>query len=558
MSLTLFGRGVPHEAFARITRPRGFAAALAVAVAAAAVQDGSASVLQGTPPPPARIEDVRRLLSALADDSMEGRGTGTRGSAKASKLIAAEMTSIGLRPAGDANTFFQGIPYGRPTVAASSTLSVDGAPLVLGRDYSPVARLGAKAIRGNLQVVFGGSTTDTVPALSADQAKGKLVVLVAPAPPANDAAATGGGGARGGGGAGAGGAAGGGAGGAARGGVGRGGGGRGGRGGGVPVISPTGAWAGAAAIAVLNGDTLPAAPGRGGLSTRPDASALATMTPTIMFVSRSAAERLLGAPPSTLSPGAIGRTVRAGVTFADSILPTRNVLGLLRGTDPALRDEYILVDAHYDHLGMRSGTGGDSIFNGADDDASGTVAVLEIARSLAKVPPRRSVLFVTTTGEEVGLIGTNYFIAHPAVPLDRFVANMEIEMIARADSLAGGPGKAWLTGFERSTMGPTLAAAGLAVVQDPRPDQSFFTRSDNIAFARMGIVAHTLSTFNLHTDYHRASDEVSKVEFEHMTAVINIGVRAVQILANGEKMTWLPGGQPPAGRGRVGGQPPPP
>ncbi|HET7603407.1 MAG TPA: M20/M25/M40 family metallo-hydrolase [Gemmatimonadales bacterium] len=222
-----------------------------------------------------------------------------------------------------------------------------------------------------------------------------------------------------------------------------------------------------------------------------------------------------------------------------------NVIGILPGSDPALRDEYILVDAHLDHLGVGRPLAGDSIYNGADDDASGVTAVLEIARALAAGPGvRRSVIFAATTGEEMGLLGTRWYIAHPARPLDQLVGNLEIEMIGRPDSLAGGPGRAWLTGYERSTMGDSLAAEGIPIVADPRPDQHFFERSDNIAFARMGIPAHTLSSFNLHDDYHRQSDEVSKVDFAHMTAVIGAAVDAVRILANGPRPEWHPGGRP--------------
>lgn len=222
-----------------------------------------------------------------------------------------------------------------------------------------------------------------------------------------------------------------------------------------------------------------------------------------------------------------------------------NVLGILPGTDPALRDEYVLVDAHLDHLGVGRPLQGDSIYNGADDDASGVTAVLEIARALATGPrPARSVIFAATTGEEMGLLGTRWYIAHPVRPLAQLVGNLEIEMIGRPDSLAGGPGRAWLTGYERSTMGDSLAAEGIPIVADPRPDQHFFERSDNIAFARMGIPAHTLSSFNLHDDYHRPSDEVSEVDFVHMTSVIAAAVDAVRILANGRTPEWHPGGQP--------------
>jgi Zn-dependent M28 family amino/carboxypeptidase len=222
-----------------------------------------------------------------------------------------------------------------------------------------------------------------------------------------------------------------------------------------------------------------------------------------------------------------------------------NVIGILRGSDPILRDSIILVDAHYDHLGMGSPVKGDSIYNGADDDASGTVTVLEIARALARGPrPKRTIIFMATTGEEVGLFGTNWYIKHPVVPLSSMSANLEIEMDGRPDSLAGGPGKLWLTGFKRSTMGAMFQAGGLAIVADPRPSQQFFQRSDNIAFAEAGIPAHTLSSFNLHDDYHQPSDDVSKIDFAHFDAVISVAARAVTLLANGPTPVWNPGGKP--------------
>lgn len=222
-----------------------------------------------------------------------------------------------------------------------------------------------------------------------------------------------------------------------------------------------------------------------------------------------------------------------------------NVVGIVRGTDPVLKEQAVLIDAHYDHLGIGPPVNGDSIYNGADDDASGVVAVLGAARALASgPPPRRTVVFLATTGEELGLLGTRWYVEHPAVPLDRMVANLEIEMIGRPDSLAGGPGKGWLTGFERSTMGERLAAAGVPVVADPRPDQHFFERSDNIAFARRGIPAHTLSSYNMHHDYHTPADEVSRVDTAHLAALVNAAARAARLLADGDPPTWKPGGRP--------------
>jgi hypothetical protein len=132
---------------------------------------------------------------------------------------------------------------------------------------------------------------------------------------------------------------------------------------------------------------------------------------------------------------------------ARRIVPAANLVGILPGTDPVLRHEAVVVGAHYDHLGIGNSVGGDSIYNGADDDGSGVVALLEIARILASGPPaRRSVIFLATTGEEVGLLGTRYYIDHPAVPLENTVADLQIEMIGRPDSLAGGVGKGWLSG----------------------------------------------------------------------------------------------------------------
>jgi len=244
---------------------------------------------------------------------------------------------------------------------------------------------------------------------------------------------------------------------------------------------------------------------------------------------------------------------RAAASFAarDTVQPASrrgeeaNVVGVIRGSEPAARDSAIVVGAHFDHVGVGRPVDGDSIYNGADDDASGVVAMLEIARALKALPaPRRTIVFAAFTGEEMGGIGSRWYLAHPVIPLERTVAQLQIEMIGRPDSLAGGEGKAWLTGFERSTLGEALAARGIPLVADPRPDQNFFRRSDNFAFARAGIPAHTLSSFNLHTDYHRPSDEVAKVDVEHMASVIDAAARAVWIMANGAAPQWKPGGKP--------------
>ena len=230
-------------------------------------------------------------------------------------------------------------------------------------------------------------------------------------------------------------------------------------------------------------------------------------------------------------------------TLAANPVTAVNVIGVLRGGDPALREEAVVVTAHYDHVGIRAPVNGDSIYNGADDDASGTVAVLEIARLLAgqRPAPRRTVVFVLVTGEERGLLGTRWYLEHPVHPLARTVLNLNIEMIGRPDSLAGGSGRGWLTGFERSSVGAMLRKAGLPLVPDPRPQENFFQRSDNIAFAMRGIPAHTISSYNLHTDYHRPSDEARFADPAHMAALITASGRAVSVLADGPAPTWAPG-----------------
>ena len=226
-------------------------------------------------------------------------------------------------------------------------------------------------------------------------------------------------------------------------------------------------------------------------------------------------------------------------------LTSVNVIGVLRGSDPALANEVVVVGAHFDHVGIRPAVNGDSIANGADDDGSGTVAVMEAARIIAAGPrPKRTIVFAAFTGEESGLLGIRWYVEHPIVPLERHVADVQVEMIGRPDTAAGGPGKAWLTGFERSTMGATLAAAGLPVIADPRPSQNFFSRSDNIAFARLGVVAHTLSSFGLHGEYHTVNDEVELVDFTHMTEMVNLVARSVRIIADGPRLQWNPGGKP--------------
>jgi hypothetical protein len=224
---------------------------------------------------------------------------------------------------------------------------------------------------------------------------------------------------------------------------------------------------------------------------------------------------------------------------------TRNVIGVLAGSDAKLKDQVILLTAHLDHIGVGTPVNGDSIYNGADDDASGCVAVLQLARALAAGPrPKRTVLFVLFGSEETGGQGDQYFLQHPPLPLDRIVANLEFEMIGRPDP-AVKPDELWLTGYDRSTLGPELARRGAKLVADPHPAQQFFRRSDNFALAKRGIIAQTVSSYGLHSDYHRPSDDLAHIDFKHMEHAIASMIDPVEWLANSDfKPEWLPGKKP--------------
>ena len=241
----------------------------------------------------------------------------------------------------------------------------------------------------------------------------------------------------------------------------------------------------------------------------------------------------------------------AGATlrFAIGGEPRRayNVLGLLPATTSLAAGatrESVVISAHYDHLRRRAvADGEDGIYNGADDDASGVAAVLEIVEALALSPePRgRDLIVLLATGEEIGLVGTSYYLDHPVAPLDSTSCNLNFEMIGRSDPLGGGPGALWLTGYGHTNLGTALAAKGLEILQDPRPEQHFFERSDNYAFVLKGVVGQTLSTYNLHEDYHHVSDEVDTLEYEHMRAACEVGLGATrQLLDTSFVVAWSP------------------
>ncbi len=238
--------------------------------------------------------------------------------------------------------------------------------------------------------------------------------------------------------------------------------------------------------------------------------------------------------------------------------PAANVVARIPGAGteerPELAREAIVLSAHYDHIGTRDvdpdDPDADIIFNGADDDASGVSCVVEVARALAAgPPPAREVIVLLATGEERGLLGTFYYLDHPATPLERTVCNLNVEMVGRPDALVGGAGEVWYTGPDETRLFEDFVAAGVDVSRDPYPEQNYYRRSDNYAFVMRGVIGQTFSTYDGHTDYHRPTDEVDTLDYDHLAAATRTVLHAVTLVANGAiDPAWAEGKGPPAPR----------
>jgi hypothetical protein len=485
--------------------------------------------------------DLMTRLYLFADDSMMGREAGTIGAMKGTAYIAAEAKRIGLEPAGEDGSYFQNVPFIARTLDSASTFHSNGAPLLAYTDFMARPFRGAepRAIDG-AEIIFGGSVTDA-PKLTAEQVTGKLVVLRAQP-------------------------------------------------GILFRVTPNSPLSKAAGIAYVGGRELSSATvasDRAPSLTLPPApnapSALITLD-----ITNGAAERLFGAPVDGLAIGATGGTVKGDLKFITKPAPTRNVVGILRGSDPALRGEYVAVGAHSDHIGYRATgpvdhdslhailqqryfaldnpTGAvrpleetnaiqarlatlrvnvdsmrklrparrDSINNGADDDGSGTVTVLELAEAFAKqkVKPKRSLLFVWHTGEEKGLLGSRHFTDHPTVPRDSIVAQINIDMVGRGaarDLPAGSDHYLQLVGSRRlsTELGDLVEAVNKS---EPMPfsldyaydanghPENIYCRSDHYNYARYGIPVVFLTT-GLHGDYHQVTDEPQYIDYPHMARI---------------------------------------
>ena len=271
----------------------------------------------------------------------------------------------------------------------------------------------------------------------------------------------------------------------------------------------------------------------------PDLGFGGAQTAPVVFVYGAAAARFYDSLPAGEASAAADVRIPAP---SESPVKVRNVAGILRGSDPTLKGTYVIVSAHYDHLGVRENCDRakeDCVYNGANDDGSGTVGVVELASALSKLKPRpkRSILFMTFFGEELGLVGSRYYGRHPLVPLEQTVAQLNMEQIGRTDDSEGPQvGTLAVTGFDYSEVGATLQRAGesegVRVYKHPTKSDAYFSRSDNQSLADAGVPAHTAGVAFEFPDYHAVGDEWQKVDFDNMTRVVRTVGRALLALAD--------------------------
>lgn len=222
----------------------------------------------------------------------------------------------------------------------------------------------------------------------------------------------------------------------------------------------------------------------------------------------------------------------------------RNVIGVIPGTDPVLSKQWVLVTAHYDHVGAKAEGEGDRIYNGANDNASGTAGIIAIGKLLAKSAPKRSIAFIGFWGEEIGLRGSKFYAENPVFPLKDTVANVNLEQIGRTD----GDGSILkdqfnLTGYGFSDMASYLAAgaikANVSVVEHPQFSEPFFFASDNASLARVGIPSHTVSVVYQFDDYHGLDDEHEKLDYANMAKVVRaLGFGVLEIANAPQRVKW--------------------
>lgn len=547
---------------------------LALLLPLAACAGGSGTAAPAAPPTPRAAAAspisplapaaLKGMLEVYAADSMMGREAGTIGNVKATDYLAARLKPLGLEPGGPNGSWFQEVPVARTVADPKSTVRVGGTSFAFGKDFLlfggvPQLKLGGTLTGENIPTVYGGRSGDKSVTLNPEDAAGKLVVLD---PPVNQA--------------------------------------------GEPTWQfwPTldrAKWDKAAGIAIIGRQLLPDGIvdflQQPGVFLAEDSVLPPAPAGTfLMLVTPAMAEQMLGAPTTSLKPGAAGRPVSASVRTTTEKVPTpsRNVIAIVRGSDPVLKNQYVAIGAHNDHIGMaphpvdhdslwafnrvmrprgaesEPGTPTpeqltriraildslrkvhparlDSVYNGADDDGSGSVSLLGMADAFtkAKVKPKRSILFVWHTAEEKGLWGSQWFTDHPTVPRDSIVAQLNMDMIGRGnawDIEGGSPKYLQLVGSRRlsTELGDLVekvnTEGGFSFAFDYSYDANghpanIYCRSDHYMYARYGIPV-TFFTTDVHPDYHQLTDEAAYIDYTKMARVAdlvaNVGLQVANL-----------------------------
>jgi hypothetical protein len=516
----------------------------ALIIAASAVSAGFASAQSALPPKMSpkpttaaiTVADAMTRLYIFADDSMMGRRAGEEGSLKGTAYIEREVRRLGLTPAGDDGTFFQAIPLFTRTLDVASTLTAETEPVAIGTDYFPFSAGGVVRPIDGAQVIFAGNPADSASSITPEQAAGKIVL--------------------------------------------------------VTTATATAARRYPAAVAFMTvvpeGRVNQYRAFATAATTRLRSDADTARSRLTIAVMPAAVPKFLGVPIENARPGTLGRTLHGTVRYNITPAPARNVVAILRGSDPKLRGEYVAIGAHSDHLGRRRagpldhdslkafneaveriyvarthhgtsipGMGLmpeerasihinvdslrrirparlDSIYNGADDDGSGSVAALEIAEkfALSRAKPKRSLIFVWHTGEELGLFGSEWFTDHPTVPRDSIVAQLNIDMIGRGEARdipGGGPNFLQLIGSRRlsTELGDLVESVNKSGNHGFTLDYSFdanghperiYCRSDHYEYARYGIPITFFQT-GAHSDYHQITDEPQYISYPHLAKI---------------------------------------
>ena len=500
--------------------------------------------------------DLMTRLYIFADDSMQGRETSTEGNRRGLRYIESELRRLGLTPMGDKGSFLQEVPLVKRGWNAGFVATVDGAPLAAWTDVVPLPMRGAtpRGVR-SATVIYGGTVDEATKAITSEQAAGKIIVLKSAAP------------------------------GQLR----------------VPRLPAGSGLTAAAGLAIYVGAPLPPqftdffrTPGM----SLPDApQAEVSTAPTTMVLSSNALKALFGAEPAALTPGQTGKVLTTDLAYSETPTPAYNVVAMIAGSDPTLKGQFVAIGAHNDHVGFNTSpvdhdslrayqraawtlAGAyaglpplttaqqasirvnmdslhrvrparmDSIANGADDDGSGSMAVLEIAENLmrAQKKPKRSILFVWHTGEEKGLLGSAWISNHLPVPQDSIVAQINIDMIGRGDAVdvtGGGPTYVGVVGSKRlsSMLGATVDSVARSyrtpIAIDYRMDtdghpENIYCRSDHYQYARLGIPVAFFFT-GLHGDYHEVTDEPQYIDYTHYSLLTNYIRDLLVTVGNGAK-----------------------